>query len=180
MKFKHGFKAKANRIAVRIREQMGLTEIDPIDPEAVCRHFEIELIKLSELSVDCSDFLGKSSSAFSAVTVPRGLNMGIVHNDSHHPYRQRSNIGHELGHCFLGHKFSPPLTVAGERIRDGSIEGEANFFAGALLLTNEGARYILMNGLLADAQERYGISKPMLDWRLNESGARIIQKRSGY
>jgi Zn-dependent peptidase ImmA (M78 family) len=178
--FKRGFKANANRIAVAIRKQMGLAAIDPIDPVAVCHHYDIKLIKLTELGVDCFAFLGDDSHVFSAVTVPRGVKTAIVHNDSHHPNRQRSNIGHELGHCFLGHPFSPPLTEAGERIRDGSIEGEANFFAGALLLTNEGARYIMMKGLLTGAQERYGISKPMLEWRLNESGARIIQKRSGY
>lgn len=46
--FKRGFKAEANRIALDIRAQMGLAAIDPIDPVEVCRHFDIELIKLSE------------------------------------------------------------------------------------------------------------------------------------
>ncbi len=178
MVFKHGFQAKANRIAVSIRAKMGLAAIDPIDPVDVCRHFDIELHKLSELDLDCSAFLGRDNSAFSAMAVPCGAKTAIVHNDSHHPYRQRSNIGHELGHCFLGHKFPPPLTEDGERIRDGSTEGEANYFAGVLLLTNEGARYILMNGLLSNAQERYGISKVMLDYRLRVSGALKIYRRS--
>jgi Zn-dependent peptidase ImmA (M78 family) len=175
--FRWGFKAEANRIAVRIREQMGLTASDPIDPIEVCREFDIELIPLSQSDIDTSAFLGKDRAVFSAVTVPRGARTAIVHNDSHHRYRQRSNICHELGHCFLGHKHTPPLTSSGERIRDGSIEGEANFLAGALLLTNEGALHVLRKGLLPVAQGLYGISKPMLDYRLNISGAQAIYRR---
>lgn len=178
MAFKRGFKAEANRIAIRVREQMGLTATDPIDPIEVCREFDIELIHLSDLDCDTSIFLGAASANFSAVTVPRGARTAIVHNDSHHPYRQRSNICHELGHCFLGHKHTPPLTSSGERARDGGIEEEANFLAGTLLLTNEAAIHVLRNGLLPTAQQRYGISKPMLEYRLRISGALAILRRS--
>lgn len=179
MTFRRGFKAEANRIAVRVREQMGLAPIDPIDPVEICRLFDIELIQLSELSCDISAFLGKDRADFSAVTVPCGARTAIVHNDSHHPYRQRSNICHELGHCFLGHKHTPPLTESGERIRDGGIEAEANFLAGTLLLTNEGALHVLKKRLTPDTAQRiYGISRPMLDYRLQVSGAQTIYKRS--
>ncbi len=178
MSFKRGFQAEANRIAVRVREQMGLTALDPIDPVVVCEHFDIALIKLSELGGDSSEFLSSDNSVFSAVTVPCGAKIAIVHNDSHHPYRQRSNICHELGHCFLGHNHTPPLTASGERIRDGGIEAEANFLGGTLLLTNEGAIHILRSGLMPVAQHRYGISKPMLTYRLQVSGARKIYQRS--
>lgn len=179
MTFKRGFKTEANRIAVRIRGQMGLTAFDPIDPVAVCEHFDIELIELSQLGFDGSAFLSDDNSAFSAVTVPCGAKIAIVHNDSHHPYRQRSNICHELGHCFLGHKHTPSLTSSGERIRDGGIEAEANYLAGTLLLTNEGALHVLRTGLvLVAAQHLYGISRPMLDYRLRVSGAHTIYQRS--
>ena len=72
----------------------------------------------------------------------------------------------------------PPLTESGERIRNGSVEGEANYLGGVLLLTNEGALHILRNGLLANAQRIYGISESMLEWRLRVSGARTIYVRS--
>jgi hypothetical protein len=177
--FKHGFKAKANRIAVGVRRQMGLTALDPIDPVAVCLHFDIVLIALSQLGGNGSAFLSDDNSVFSAVTVPCGVKIAIVHNDSHHPYRQRSNICHELGHCFLGHKHTPPLTESGERIRDGGIEAEANYFAGTLLLTNEGALQVLKKRLVPDtAQQIYGISRQMLDYRLRVSGAQTIYQRS--
>jgi Zn-dependent peptidase ImmA (M78 family) len=177
LSFRRGFKAEANRIALRIRQQMGLAAIDPIDPSKVCAHFEIKLIGLREL--DCaSSFLGRDRSAFSAVTVPCGRETAIVHNDSHHLYRQRSNICHELAHCFLGHRFTPPLTATGERARDGSIEAEANFLAGTLLITNEGALHIVKHNLESAAQERYGVSEAMLEFRLRVSGAYKILKRT--
>lgn len=178
MTFKRGFKAEANRIAVRVRERMGLAAYDPIQPVEVCRFFDIELIRLSQLECDCSSFLHSDRSAFSAMIVPCGFRTAIVHNDSHHPYRQNSNICHELAHCFLGHKHTPPLTVDGDRVRDGGIEAEANFLAGALLLTNEGAFHVLKNRLLSMAQYRYGISSQMLEYRLRISGARKIYQRS--
>lgn len=178
MGFRRGFKAEANRIAVRVRERMGLDASSPIDPVEICEHFEVRLIRLSEVDLDCSAFLRGDSASFSAVTVPSGGHTAIVHNDSHHPNRQRSNICHELAHCFLGHQCAPPLTESGERSRDGGIEAEANFLAGALLITNEAARHIVLNGLThATAQEVYGVSRQMLEFRLRVSGAYAIQMR---
>lgn len=176
MGFRRGFKAEANRIAIRIRQQMGLVAAAPIDPAEVCAHFEIDLLKLSEVAPD-SPFLGPHKDSFSAVTVPRGLSTAIVHNDRHHPHRQRSNICHELAHCFLGHEGAPPLTENGERSRDSDQEAEANFLAGVLLITNEGAKSIMMEGLYYQAQGIYGVSQPMLDYRLKVSGAQTIYKR---
>ena len=176
MGFQRGFKAEANRIALRVRESMGLSPVTPIDPPAVCAHFEIKLIPLSDVN-PLSTFLGNDSSSFSAVTVPCGYQRAIVHNDSHHPYRQRSNICHELAHCFLGHKCTPPLTESGERARDGGVEAEANYLAGTLLMPNEAALYVVRKGLMMQAQGIYGVSSPMLTYRLRVSGAQKIQER---
>lgn len=177
MGFRHGFKAEANRIALRVRERMGLQPIDPIDPEEICRVFDVQLVRLSDLGLDVSRFLGTFSSAFSAVTVPCGVTTAIVHNDSHHLHRQRSNIAHELAHSFLGHKHAPPLTDTGERIHDGSIEAEANYLGGMLLITNEAATHIVLNGLERVAGDAYGVSQKMLEFRLRVSGARTIASR---
>jgi len=175
--FRRGFKAEANRIALRVRAQMGLGEIDAIDPVAVCAHYDIPLFKLSEIEPDSPFLDPQNNSAFSAVTVPCGCQTAIVHNDTHHLHRQRSNISHELAHCFLGHKSTPPLTSDGQRSRDGGVEEEANFLAGALLLPNEAALYLLGSGLLPQAQRLYGISRPMLEYRMRVSGAHVIFER---
>ncbi|WP_370867723.1 ImmA/IrrE family metallo-endopeptidase [Brevundimonas sp.] len=100
-----------------------------------------------------------------------------MHNDSHHLHRQRSNICHELAHLFLGHESAPPLTEDGDRHHDGDIEAEANFLSGCLLLTNEGANHVLKHGLASQARHTYGISQPMLEYRLRVSGATTIHRR---
>jgi hypothetical protein len=177
MGFRWGFKAEANRIAVRVRTSLSLSSIEPIDPVSVCHHFDIELFALSTLRLDSDILLTSDSSEFSAVTVPCGGRRAIVHNDSHHQYRQRSNICHELAHCFLGHSCAPPLTKDGDLNRNSDIEAEATFLAGCLLVTNEAAQHIMSKGLSLNAQHLYGISKPMLDFRLRVSGALAIQSR---
>jgi Zn-dependent peptidase ImmA (M78 family) len=143
---------------------------------AVCAYFDIRLICLSDLAADC-DFLGPDQSSFSAMTVPCGITTAIVHNDTHHPYRQRSNICHELAHCFLGHACTPPLLENGDRAHDGSVEAEANWLSGNLLISNQAADHIVRNGLTAQAQGLYGVSLQMLTYRLRMSGAHRIQQR---
>lgn len=177
MTLRRGFKAEANRIALRVRERLGLSPIDRFDPVAACEHFEIALIAMSDLECDCSAFLGAGGSLFSAVTVPCGHQTAIVHNDGHHPNRQRSNICHELAHCFLGHQACPPLTDEGTRHHDGGIEAEANYLGGALLITNEAAIHVVSHGLAYRAPEIYGVSLQMAEYRLRVSGAHVIHRR---
>lgn len=176
MPIRRGFKAEANRIALRIRDRMGLSAVDPIDPFEICARLDVRVIRLSEIDPS-SPFLRDASSAFSAVTVPCGHETAIVHNDAHHPNRRRSNICHELAHCFLGHKCTPPLTEDGERALDNGIEAEANFLAGALLISNEAALHIVSTGLVPTAQRIYGVSNQMLTYRLRISGAERIYQR---
>ncbi|WP_105420638.1 MULTISPECIES: hypothetical protein [Neorhizobium] len=57
------------------------------------------------------------------------------------------------------------------------MEAEANFLAGVLLITNEAANKIVLDGLYHQAQGIYGVSKPMLDFRLRVSGAQTIHQR---
>lgn len=177
MGFVRGFKARANRIAIEIRERLDLSPIDPIDPFAVCNYFEVEVIRMTSLACDCSAFATDGNGSFSAMTVPYGIRTAIVHNDTHHSLRQRSNICHELAHLFLGHEHVPPLNDRGERTHNGGIEAEANFLGGCLLIPNEAAVHVLSNGMAARAQLIYGVSKPMLDYRLRVSGAHVIHMR---
>jgi Zn-dependent peptidase ImmA (M78 family) len=101
----------------------------------------------------------------------------ILHNDAHADVRQRSNIAHELGHCFLGHEMTPPLREDGERNRDGSDEAEAEFFGGMLLISNEAADHIVRSGIELSAARTYGVSEIMLNYRLQTSGANIRARR---
>ena len=184
MSLPRGYKAKANRLALQVREQMALAPTDPIDPWAVCTHFDIAVFRLSDLrSADGSQpglhFLGAGRSVFSALTMPSGRGRAIVHNDSHGLPRQRSNITHELAHCFLGHPLTPPLLANGDRDRHTGVEEEAAFLGGALLIPNEAAVHIISTGMSASvATAHYGVSLSMLTYRLRVSGAQRIVERS--
>ena len=178
MSFVRGFKARADRIAVEIREKIGLSPTDPLDVETVCDHMDIDVIRMTSLPCDTSELCGVQNDCFSAMLVYAGMRLAIVHNDTHHPHRQRSNICHELSHCFLGHKACHLINDDGGRVHNGDMEAEANYLAGALLLPREAARHILDNGLLSSARSIYGVSRPMLDYRMRITGAHKIHERS--
>ena len=56
---------------------------------------------------------------------------------------------------------------------DGELEEEANWLAGALLISEEAALNIVRNGLTEDqAINVYRVSRPMLRFRINVTGAR--------
>lgn len=177
MQFERGFQARANRIALKVREDLGLSPEEPLDPWQVCEHFEIAVISLSSLRSDAGEIVGQhflrvERDVFSAVTVVCGLRRAIVHNDRHALVRQRSNLMHELAHGFLGHRATPLLQGDGARHFDQLVEAEAHFLGGALLVTNEAAYRIARYGLEGSAAAVYGVSQSMLQYRLQISGAR--------
>ena len=68
--------------------------------------------------------------------------------------------------------------MIGCRDFDPDLEDEANQFAGYLLVPNEAARSIFKSGMdMEMAQTTYEVSRQMLDWRLNMSGARRQEQR---
>lgn len=177
MTLKRGFKSKAERMALDIREKVGVPTTGRFCPVAACKHFEISLLKMTELPCDVSLLSGNDNDLFSAMSVPCGLSMAIVHNDTHHVWRQNSNIAHELAHCFLGHESCSIINDNGTRNYDSEKEAEASYLGGALLLPKETALYILKNGLQSQAKSLYGVSTPMLTYRLRVSGAQTIHNR---
>lgn len=178
MGFVRGFKAKADRIALNVRDQVGLSPTDPLNVDAICRHMDIDVVRMTSLPCDVTQLCGNDNDCFSAMLVYAGMKLAIVHNDTHHPHRQRSNICHELSHCFLGHKPCHLVNDNGTRNHDGDIEAQANYLAGSLLVPREAAIHILRNGLLSEARTIYGISRPMLEYRLRITGAHKIYERT--
>ncbi len=99
----------------------------------------------------------------------------IVHNDSHSPARQGSNLSHELSHALLHHCPTPALDDSGHRLWNQTVEDEASWLGGALLISEEAALHIVRNGwFLVQAARYYQVSEEMMRFRLNVTGA---QKR---
>ena len=59
------------------------------------------------------------------------------------------------------------------------LEEEAEWLSGALLISDEAALHIVRSGMVDDeAKTLYGVSRKMLQFRLNVTGARIRVARS--
>lgn len=185
MGYRRGFKSEANATAREIREELRLTERDRLDPFLLATHLGVPILPLSDFSGDApfahQHFGEVEVGTFSAATVFDGPRRTIVHNDSHSPGRQASNLTHELGHALLLHEPTPTLDDRGCRLWNENIENEAQWLAGALLVTEDAALWIARGGAtVAAAALHLGVSEQMVIYRLNVTGARKRVARSGH
>ena len=175
-KLRRGFKTEAEALAKEVRAELGLAKLDRLDPHQLARHLDIPVVGLSELPEDLPGaqlFLSAEREAFSAVTVFRRRRRVIVHNDSHFPTRQNSNLTHELAHGLLLHEPAPALdSLTGCRNWNDTNESEAAWLGGVLLVTNDMALAVARGRLpRKQALEQFGVSERMLNWRLSVTGA---------
>lgn len=187
MALKRGFKKEANAIVKEIRGELGLTMMAPLDPWALAEHLEIPVITLSSMSDvipnAVNHFSVVNSSEFSAMTVFCGTRRVIVYNDSHTKGRQASDIAHEVSHGLLLHPLRPALNENGCRNWNDDVEDEAQWLAGALLISEDAALNIARKELAIDhAATLYGVSQQMIRWRLGMTGAhqRVVRIQQFY
>lgn len=183
MAYRRGFKSEANATAREIRAELGLKDLDKLDPWALAAHLLVPVESLSDYVQDAPravhHFTTVDQGAFSACTVFDGTRRKIVHNDAHLPGRQASNATHELGHALLLHPPTPALDDRGCRLWNQNIEDEAQWLAGALLLTEDAALWIARKSASTSAAaEHFGISEQMVTYRLNVTGARLRVARA--
>lgn len=179
MGYQRGFKTEANATALEVRRDLHLRALDPLDPFVLAKHLEIPVINLSDLartSAGANYLLTIEPESFSAMTVFSGTERTIVHNDAHSDGRVSSNITHEAAHGLRLHPPTPALDDRGCRLWDQDIEDEAQFLAGALLVTEDAALAIARGRFanLEDAAAHLRVSIQMIRYRLNVTGA---QKR---
>ncbi|WP_419933185.1 ImmA/IrrE family metallo-endopeptidase [Candidatus Poriferisodalis sp.] len=177
MALRRGFKSDATALASELRGELGLGPFDRLDPFALARHLEVPVLPLTQLRATCSaadHFITEEPEAFSALTVFESRRRIIVYNDTHSPARQHSSIAHELGHCILQHTPAPALDpLTGCRDWRADHEQEADWFAGALLVTRQMALATARGRFtFAGAIRRLAVSPEMLNWRMNVTGAR--------
>lgn len=185
MKVPRGFLAKANRISLGLRHQLSLDAHAPMDVPRLVKHLNLELVPLSEFlpthTPQIQTLCDGYKACFSATLLSTPAGRKILFNDS--PAREigrhNSDVAHEISHHLLVHPPSPPFDEDGNRHFSSEIEDEANCLASFLLIPNEAAWHIVKSGMRTDpACNVYGVSKEMLEFRLNKSGARIRFARS--
>ena len=186
MTFRRGFKTEAATLARETRVGLRLSPYDCLDPRILARRLGIPILALSDLAAACRGaryLLETEPEAFSAATVFNGHHRTIVYNDSHSHGRQNNSLAHELSHCLLLHEPTPALDgMTGCRVWNAANEKEADWLAGELLVTEAMALAVARGQITRrEAQQRLGVSKQMLQWRLNMTGAykRIQRARAG-
>ena len=183
MALRRGFKSNAAALAREVRYELGLDQMDGLDPHQLALHLDIPIFPLSTLSSNlpgARHFMSVEREAFSALTVFDGHRRTIVHNDSHSKARQNSNLMHELSHGLLLHEPAPALdSLTGCRNWNDLNEEEADWLAGELLVTSEMALAVARGQLTKwQARESFCVSELMLRWRINKTGAaRRVQRQ---
>ena len=187
MALRRGFKTDANWYATHLRGELNIAAHLPLCPWQLAGHLEFPVIKLSDyakVEPEAVAYLRSTAGQkeFSAVTVAVEQERIIIHNDAHDPKRQAANICHELAHGLLNHPPMKILDPSGKRAYDKGMEEEANWLGPALLISDQAAMHIAAMGLtIAKASEMYGASEPLVQMRLNVTGAyRRLSLRRRY
>ena len=175
MTLRRGFKAEAEREAVRVRKELGLASNDALDPRALAKHMNIVVVDASDLvSMDDLEELERLQAfAFSAATFEFDDRKVIVVNPIRNTGRQNSDIAHELAHVILNHDLSEVREIDGMPFRtcQPNEEEEATAFGGTLLLP----RPLLESAARRKASvdqiaSQYEVTTEMARFRYNTSG----------
>lgn len=181
---RRGFKAEAERRALDWRARLQLQPADPLDPRRVAVELGIVVTTITGLkpfglsSGAAKHLMTKGSSDFSAVTVNANGSYLIVENEAHPDGRRANSIAHEVSHVLLGHVPHRFAEAYGARVWDATMEAEADWLGGVLLVPRPAAMAVVAAGLdIAEAAVGYGVSVPLMRQRLNMSGARAHLSR---
>ena len=182
MSLPYGFKAKANRIAVGLRRQAGLPAVAPLDLDGLATRLGFLVVLITEFADMCpksvAQLVETDKHAFSALLFRVGNRKLILLNDAHSIRRRNSGVAHEIAHALLAHPPAQLFDHAGCRNFDKDMEAQANCLAGYILIPDEAAQRIVWSERDPEAVcDEYGVSRHMLDFRLNASGARKRRAR---
>lgn len=178
-----GFKTKANRIAVGLRSQMGLPAAAPINLDDLAMRLGLPVVPIKLFADVCPEHVTQltktDKGAFSAslLRLDNGSRI-ILLNNGHSIGRRNSDLAHEISHALLAHPPTRPFDHTGCRNFDKDMEDEANCLAGHILIPNEAARKIVWSDHDPETVcDEYGVSRRMLNFRLDTSGARKRRSR---
>lgn len=180
---RRGFKSEAERLAIQVRDAMGLPPTAEGDPFRIAQHMQVTVRPADEL-VDrgrLEELAAIQSDAFAAATfrLPSGK-VVIVTNPLNAPGRVNSDLAHELAHLILNHRPRRMESIEGMRFFtcDQEQEEEANWLGGCLLLPRA---LLLREARIGASPEqiaaKYSVSLPMARFRLNASGVLIQVSR---
>jgi Zn-dependent peptidase ImmA (M78 family) len=170
---RRGFKAEAERQSLAERTSLGLTDRSRLDPARLAAAKGVPVVAIAQLAGVPPEHLKQLQNAdpgaFSAAAVVRDRKALIVVNDAHPPARKANSIAHELAHLLLEHDAVPAFGDFGARMLTKTMEDEADWLAGCLLVPASGIRATMAacGGDLEAAADHYGVSVQLMRWRHN-------------
>lgn len=176
---RHGFKTEAERIAAEARRLVGLPARSPLSARALAKRLEVVVVGPLEIPDFpehlASQMLVQHADRWSGFTFCVGEKRFIVHNTTHEPPRQESNIMHEVSHIWLKHK--PDTIEAAGRLpfamRGFNVdqEDEAKWLGGCLQIPREALLWFLRRRFDNVAiAAHFNASEEMVRWRRNVTG----------
>jgi Zn-dependent peptidase ImmA (M78 family) len=183
---RRGFKEEAKRLALEIRQELGLDPFARLDPHLLAELYGIPIYPLTEMDRwGCSaetlaHYADDETGSFSAALIPCGTGRMIIDNDCHASTRRRASVAHEMAHILLEHPFGAAiLTPAGCRAVAPEIEAEATWLGGELLIPFRATLMWARRGASDnEVAQHHGVSLRYAGMRMNASGARKIASRT--
>lgn len=183
---RHGFKAKAERLSVEARQQLGLGLADPLNGARYAAYLGVDILKFEELDLSAGarrQLLEVDPESWSGMTIKADGRTAILVNPVHGIDRQHNTITHELSHVILGHMptrvdLGPGgIMLVSEYSEDD--EAEADWLSGALLLPRDALLQCRAEGLSnALIAKRYKVSGQLCEWRVRMTGIDVQLRRA--
>ncbi len=176
---RRGFKANAEKLALKHRSSFGLSARDCLNPKEFLKSIGILVWEPSDIPGMNPEHLHQLTvvdpESWSGATIKEGEKTLIIVNSEHAPQRQANTLMHEWSHIELRHKPTRADRSAGGLLLlsdyPADLEEEANWLSGCILAPRDGLLHHCSNGLNADGVARhYGISKQLANWRIGKTG----------
>ncbi len=175
-----GFKSKAEKTAVALRVELGLSSTDAMCGFKLAEYLKVKVYTPPEIfpaNTNLDELVG-TDKGWSALTM-KIINDDtiIVHNHLHAPPRQQSNLMHELAHIICDHKRDnkdyDPILNSLMRDHNPQQEEEAIYLGSALQITRDALIWALKKRMEeADIAEHYNASLAMVKLRINATGVK--------
>lgn len=176
---RRGFKAKAERLSLDFRSQLGLRDCDALPARSLAHHLGISILTpqiipgmtQETISLVCEN----PDGAFSAVTILAATRRIVIHNPNHSPARQESDLMHEISHVVCGHKYEDNSLCMSRafsvRIYNPEHEDEAKYLGGCLQAPREALiRHMARGKTIEQMAALLGASEDLVRFRVNCTG----------
>ena len=181
-----GFMAEAERISEKYRIDLGVSKFDPLDAFELAEFLNVDIFTVDEIyehQPDHPNYCRLSDpDKFCAMWTPNAHGQPvIIHNDRHSPFRQQSNLMHELAHIIRKHTVPEESAVLCARLGlhyfNAVHEQEAKYLGGCLQITRPGLQWGIKNlGTIENISEYFCASVDMVKYRMGITGVSKQQR----